>query len=82
MKFSSRAERGESKRELDSRNVNYGIFRATPKKRADDGVTNAATSRGVQSAKALDEKWSRYLSLQELILVVPRTPRRADKFSY
>jgi ribose transport system permease protein len=36
----------------------------------------------VQSAKALDEKWSRYLSLQELILVVPRTPRRADKFSY
>ena len=56
-----------------SHNVNYGIFRATPKKRADDGVTNAATSRGVQSAKALDEKWSRYLSLQELIPVVPRT---------
>ena len=37
-----------------------------------DGLTIAASS-GVQSAKALDEKWSRYLSLQELILVVPRT---------
>jgi hypothetical protein len=34
MKFSSRAERGESKRELDSRNAFYEIFSATPKKRA------------------------------------------------
>src|ERR1035437_977156 len=32
-----------------------------------------SSASGIQSAKALDEKWSRYLSLQELILVVPRT---------
>jgi hypothetical protein len=30
----SHNERGESKWELDSRNVPYGIFSATPKKRA------------------------------------------------
>jgi hypothetical protein len=45
----------------------------SPRNVPGDGVTNAATSRVVQSAKALDEKWSRYLSLQELIPVVPRT---------
>jgi hypothetical protein len=32
--FWSRNERAESKWDLDSRNVDYGIFRATPKKRA------------------------------------------------
>jgi hypothetical protein len=30
----------------------------SPRNVPSDGVTNAATSRGVQSAKALDEKWS------------------------
>ena len=33
-KFRDCHERAESKWELDSRNVDYGIFRATPKKRA------------------------------------------------
>ena len=33
-KFWRNDERAESKWELDSRNVKYGIFRATPKKRA------------------------------------------------
>jgi hypothetical protein len=33
-KFRDRNERRESKWELDSRNVPYGIFPATPKKRA------------------------------------------------
>jgi hypothetical protein len=33
-KFQGRNERRESKWELDSRNTHYGIFRATPKKRA------------------------------------------------
>jgi hypothetical protein len=33
-KFRGRNERPESKWELDSRNVRYGIFSATPKKRA------------------------------------------------
>jgi hypothetical protein len=32
--FWSREERAESKWELDSRNVRYGIFSATPKKHA------------------------------------------------
>src|ERR1035437_7409339 len=47
-------------------------FERPPRSVPSDGLTIAASS-GVQSAKALDEKWSRYLSLQELILVVPRT---------
>ena len=34
MNFSSYDERAESKWESDSRNVDYGIFRITPKKRA------------------------------------------------
>jgi len=34
MNFSRYDERGESKWELDSHNVEYGIFRATPKKHA------------------------------------------------
>jgi len=33
-KFRGRNERAESKWDLDSRNVDYGIFRATPKKHA------------------------------------------------
>jgi hypothetical protein len=33
-KFRGRSERRESKWELDSRNVRYGIFSASPKKRA------------------------------------------------
>ena len=52
---------------------NMESFERPPRSVPSDGLTIAATSSGVQSAKALDEKWSRYLSLQELILVVPRT---------
>jgi hypothetical protein len=33
-RFGAREGRAESKWELDSRNVRYGIFSATPKKRA------------------------------------------------
>jgi hypothetical protein len=48
-------------------------FERPPRSVPSDVFTIEATSSGIQSAKALHEKWSRYLSLQELILVVPRT---------
>jgi hypothetical protein len=52
---------------------NMESFERPPRSVPSDDLTIGSIFSGVQSAKALDEKWSRYLSLQELILVVPRT---------
>jgi hypothetical protein len=44
---SIRDERGESKWESDSRNVNYGIFPATPTSVPSDGLTIVSASSGM-----------------------------------